>query len=192
MNTNQYLSALESLLFVSGEPLSIKKIAEVFGVSDDEVSRIIASLRHKYESEESGLSLVSLDGSVQLVTKKSNATLIESFAKSQMQESLSKPSLEVLSVVAYRGPISRGEIELIRGVNCSMTIRNLLLRGLIDREASFDERRGFIYTIALAFLKELGLASREELPEYATLSQDARLVISQEKELSHNMQTMVQ
>ena len=93
-----------------------------------------------------------------------------------MQESLSKAALEVLAVIAYRGPIARAEIEAVRGVNCSVTVRNLLMRGLIDRYENADDSRGYLYSVSFPFLRELGLSSVAELPDYETLTHDERLL----------------
>jgi segregation and condensation protein B len=94
-----------------------------------------------------------------------------------MQESLSKAALEVLAVIAYRGPIARAEIEAIRGVNCSVTLRNLLMRALIERKENETDARGYLYSISFQFLKSLGLQSITELPEYTSLMHDERVLV---------------
>lgn len=176
MNTREVMSAIESILFVHGEPLALARLVQVLEISEEEALHGLESLVEKYEALENGLSLVRLDDHVQLATKSLNAPYIEKFAKSAMQESLSKAALEVLSVIAYRGPIARSEIEAIRGVNCSVTLRNLLIRELIERKENEDDARGYLYSISFHFLKELGLQSASELPDYETLIHDERLL----------------
>lgn len=176
MSLQEIISSIESILFMSGEPLSVVRLAQVLEVSEEEIMRGLEGLVKEYESSLRGLSLVRKDDHVQLVTKSANAAHIENFAKSAMQESLSKPALEVLSVIAYRGPIARSEIEAIRGVNCNVTLRNLLMRELIERRENADDARGYLYSISFQFLKELGLQSVSELPDYESLTRDERLL----------------
>ena len=119
---------------------------------------------------------------VELATKKEHLHLVETFTKSFLQESLSKAALEVLAIVAYRAPISRSSIEAIRGVNCSFTIRNLLLRGLIEREENPEDAREYVYHPSFALLEKLGMSSKEHLPDYAALAHDERVEALVEKE----------
>lgn len=176
MSVQEITSAIESILFISGEPLSVARLMVVLEVSEEEMLSGLESLVKRYEDAASGLSLVRKDDYVQLVTKSGNASFAEKFAKSAMQESLSKAALEVLAVIAYRGPIARSEIEMVRGVNCSVTLRNLLMRELIERKENADDARGYLYTVSFQFLKELGLQSASELPDYEALIRDERLL----------------
>jgi segregation and condensation protein B len=102
--------------------------------------------------------------------------------KSELQDSLSNAAMEVVSIVAYRGPVSKTEIEAIRGVNCAYTLRNLLLRGLIERSDNPNDSRGYVYSISFDFLKKLGIEDVKKLPEYGILSVDERInsIISKE------------
>jgi segregation and condensation protein B len=95
--------------------------------------------------------------------------------KNELQDSLSNAAAEVVSIVAYKGPISRIEIEAIRGVNCSYTLRSLLLRGLIERNDNPGDGRGYIYSISFDFLKKLGISDVKKLPDYDILSADERM-----------------
>lgn len=171
------MSAIESILFVHGdEPLAVTRLMQALALPEEKILEGLEGLVDKYDHPESGLSLVRLEEQVQLTTKGDNAIYIEQFAKSALQESLSKAALEVLAVIAYRGPIARAEIESIRGVNCSVTLRNLLIRELIERKENEDDARGYLYNISFQFLRELGLQSAEELPEYEALIHDERLL----------------
>ncbi|MEK9151650.1 MAG: SMC-Scp complex subunit ScpB [Patescibacteria group bacterium] len=171
-------AALESLLFVSGEPLSFGRLAKTLRADEDDVAAHLRALSEKYAHDaQCGLQLVVKDRKAMLATKPENAAFIESLTKSSLQEHLSKPALEVLAIVAYRTPITRAEIEAIRGVNCSFTLRNLLLRDLIERQGNPADARGYIYLPTFRFLQSLGLKNAGELPDHATLSRDARLTM---------------
>ena len=177
------LSALESLLFVSGEPVSVSRISKTLEISEEEVKAALEELAKKYaEDSERGLMLVRDDKTVLLATKPENALIVESLTKSALQENMSKAALEVLAIIAYRAPIARAEIDAIRGVNCSFTLRNLLLRDLISREGNPSDSRGYLYRPTLRFLQVLGIEQVSELPQYEALSQDERLRMILEQE----------
>ena len=167
-------SVLEALLFVSAEPVALERLIAVLGVERDALEEALSGLVEEYARPGRGLSLVFHDGVVELVTKPGHAPLIEDWQKTATQETLSKVALEVLAVVAYRGPVSRIEIEAVRGVNCQFSLRNLLMRGLIERRDD-EGVRGYSYVVSLDFLKHLGLERVEDLPEYTALAQDERL-----------------
>lgn len=170
------ISALESLLFVSGEPLAFLRLAKILKISDEETKICVQKLAEKYERDpESGLQLIVKDKKVMLATKPENASFVDALTKSTLQENLSKAGLEVLSIIAYRAPITRMEIETIRGVNCSFTLRNLLLRDLIERQGNPEDARGYVYFPTFKFLQLLGMKDITELPDYKILSQDERL-----------------
>lgn len=192
MITDTLLSAFESLLFVSGEPLSHTRLAKTLALSEAEVSELVEVMAKRYqERAESGLMLVRDDHSVMLTTKPSNAVAVEALTKSALQENMSKAALEVLAIIAYRAPVSRAEIDAIRGVNCSFTLRNLLLRDLISREGNPNDSRGYLYRPTLRFLQVIGLEKTTELPDYETLSKDERLQIILEEETSVTEATAV-
>ena len=110
-----------------------------------------------------------------MATSPDNASFVDKVVKSDLQETLSNASLEVLSIVAYRGPISRTEIEAIRGVNCTYTLRNLLMRGLVERIDNPKDLRGYVYKISFEFLKKLGIDDVKKLPDFENLNKDERI-----------------
>jgi segregation and condensation protein B len=176
MPNQELLSAIESILFVSGEPLSLVRLAKILNSTEEEMSELVGILARSYsENTASGLMLLQENKTVLLATKQKNATYIEDVTKSTLQEGMSKAALEVLSIIAYRAPIARVEIDAIRGVNCSFTLRNLLLRDLISREGNPSDSRGYLYRPTLRFLQVLGMESVADLPDFKTLSQDERL-----------------
>lgn len=171
----QQVAQLEALLYVSGEALEKKKIEELLGVNTEVLAVISRVLRERYQDGHSGLMLIEHGDVLEIATKPDYAMLIEKFTKSFLQEKLSRAALEVLAIIAYRGPITRATIESIRGVNCSFTLRNLLIRGLITRIENPKDNREYVYTASLSLLEKLGIASQNELPDFSSLSQDVRL-----------------
>lgn len=174
MEVEKIKSIIESILFVSGEPVKLGKLAKVIGVSKAEAENAIGLLRSEYETGR-GFSIVKKDDEVQLVSLPENAEYVSRLVKSEIQENLSQAALETLSIVAYRGPISRSDIEAIRGVNSSFTVRSLLLRGLLERMDNPNDSRSYLYKISFDFLKKLGLDDVSKLPDFENLSKDDRV-----------------
>lgn len=183
MKDAELQSAIEALLFVSGEAVGAETLSKATEASRESVEEALLALQDRYRVEGSGLMLAMHEGMVEIVTRPEVASLLEKFATASMQGGLSKAALEVLSVIAYRGPVSRADIEAIRGVNCQFSLRNLLLRGLIERQDD-EESRGYVYTVSMDFLKHLGLEKIEDLPQYEALSQDERLKVVVDNEES--------
>lgn len=176
MPSKNFISSLESLLFISGEPVAFTRLAKILETDEEVIEQSLQTLAVKYTNDvSSGLMLVMKDKKAVIATKPENATLIEILTKGSMQENLSRVALEVLSIIAYRAPISRTEIETIRGVNCSFTLRNLLLRDLIERQTNPTDTREYVYSPTFRLLQLLGLQSVQNLPDYDTLSVDGRL-----------------
>ena len=174
MDLDKLKSAIESILFISGEPVEIVRIAKITDVALPEVENAIMALQGEYATGR-GMIIVKKEDAVQMATAPDNAEVVSEMVKSGIQEGLSKAALEVLSIVAYRGPISRVNIEAIRGVNCSFTVRALLLRGLLERVDNPNDSRSYLYKISFEFLKKLGLSNIEKLPDFESLSQDSRI-----------------
>lgn len=175
MDTNKLKSAIESMLFISGEPLKISRIAKTTNALKPEIENALMLLAGEYASKNSGLQIIRKGDEVQMATNPDNAQYVEELIKGELQESLSAAALEVISIIAYRGPITRADIESIRGVNSSFTLRNLLLRGLIGRQVNPKDTRSYVYEITFDFLRFLGLSQPKDLPGYDALSQDSRI-----------------
>ncbi len=182
MEIERTKSAVESVLFISGEPMKISKISKIIEVSKEDVENALMLLSGDYSSQKRGIVILRKEDEVQMATNPDNAEYVDKVVKSDLQEALSNAALEVLSIIAYRGPISRTEIEAIRGVNCTYTLRNLLMRGLIERIDNPKDLRGYVYKISFEFLKKLGIDNVNKLPDFDNLSQDSRVksVINQE------------
>jgi len=175
MEIEKIKSAVESLLFISGEPMKITKLAKIIEVSKGDVENALMLLTGDYVTQNRGIAIIRKEDEVQMATSPDNALFVDKVVKSDLQESLSNASLEVLSIIAYRGPISRVEMESIRGVNCTYTLRNLMMRGLIERIDNPKDLRGYIYKISFEFLKKLGIDRVDKLPNFEELSKDSRI-----------------
>ncbi|MFA5030816.1 MAG: SMC-Scp complex subunit ScpB [Patescibacteria group bacterium] len=171
---NQLEHQIESLLFIAGKPLSTRKLADMLHAKTSEIKNAADVLLERYKEENKGIHVMRVDDNYQMATSPAQADLVETFIKSEQTGELTKPSLETLTIIAYRGPIAKTELEQIRGVNCSLILRNLLIRGLI--EASFDRKfKITVYQVTLKFLEFLGVSTTRDLPEYEKLHNDARL-----------------
>lgn len=191
MEKKQLIGALEAALFVSGEPVTLDRLERVLGLTATELSELTTSLQEKLEHDESsGLQLIRHARGLSLVTKGSYAPFMEQLTKAAIQETLSRAALEVLAIIAYRAPIARSDIEAIRGVNCSFTLRNLLLRDLIERIGNPEDSRGYLYQPTFKFLQSLGISSVADLPDFETLKDDERLLrlIAEEKSMAQSEQ----
>ncbi|MFA5135158.1 MAG: SMC-Scp complex subunit ScpB [Patescibacteria group bacterium] len=165
---------IESLLFISGKPMSAQKLAEVLGKEKDEVIREADELAEEYAAAGRGMLVQKVGSSYQMVTSPSCTHIIKDFIKSEQSGELTKPSLETLTIIAYRGPVTKAELEQIRGVNCSLIIRNLLIKGLIEAHED-REKMATVYSITFDFLRFLGLSKVEELPDFSKLNSDENL-----------------
>ncbi|MFA6995253.1 MAG: SMC-Scp complex subunit ScpB [Patescibacteria group bacterium] len=161
-------SQLESLLFVSLKPLAVKELASFLKSKPGEVEEALKNLGLDYQNNERGLTLIKNNNQYQIATSGENTALIQEFLKDETSGELSQPSLEALTIIAYRGPLTKLEIERIRGINCSLIIRNLLLRGLIEEK--FDKiKNENCYTVTHDFIRWLGLNELAALPDYEKL-----------------------
>jgi len=175
MDIDKLKSQIESILFLSGEAVKISQIVKITGAVKPEVENALMMLVQDYSGSQRGIVILRKEDEVQMATNSENAEILDQLIKSEIQENLSKAGLEVLAVVAYRGPISRIEIEAIRGVNCSFTLRSLMMRGLLERIENPKDNRGYLYKISFDFLKKMGLEWIEQLPDFENLSKDERI-----------------
>ncbi len=162
-----YKAVIEGLLFVSGdEGLSLEEICNITEKDKEEVSTLIKDLYNDYENNERGMHIEFLGNKFKLTTKVEHKEFYQKLIKEEENSILSQSSLETLAIIAYNGPITRIEIDEIRGVNSSYVVRKLLLKGLIE-ETGRAETAGKprIYNITSKFLDYFGLGSIEELPK---------------------------
>jgi segregation and condensation protein B len=164
---------IEALLFLATKPLSLLALLKALGEKGSDVEAALITLAEKKNTEESGIHLINNGDEWQLVTNPVCAELGEKLAKDE-DGALTRPSLEALTIIAYRGPVTKPEIEAIRGVNCTLILRNLLTRGLIEEEE--DSLKGqSVYSLSLEAVRFLGLHDVRELPSYEDLHQNAKI-----------------
>lgn len=160
-------SALESLLFAAGDGgLSIKQIVEVLGVDEYTATDLIDQLRLEYDQNANrGLMIVQLAGAYQLVTKKENAAYLIKLVDAPGTSTLSQAALETLAIIAYRQPITRTEIEEIRGVKTERPLQTLMSKALIKEVGRAEGTgRAYLYGTTKEFLDYFGLRSIDEMP----------------------------
>jgi segregation and condensation protein B len=163
-------SQIEAILFWKAEPISIKKLATLLNKTEDEVKATLIFLRGTLS--ERGITLIQLEDEVTLGTSKEASELIESLTKEELTKDLGKAGLETLSIILYQGPISRAEIDYIRGVNSQFILRNLLIRGLIERVDNPKDQRSFLYKPTLQLMSFIGISKIEDIPEFENVRRD--------------------
>lgn len=164
MAPNDLSSKIEALLFALGRPLSRKELAKMLDASEEEV---VAGIQALQEGRTGGITLIDDGKEVELRTTAESSALIEKIRKEEYSRDIGKAGLEALSAVLYRGPLTRSEIDFIRGVNSSQTIRTLTLRGLVRKVPNPKDERSFLYEATTELLSELGVTRAQELPDYA-------------------------
>ncbi|HOV89058.1 MAG TPA: SMC-Scp complex subunit ScpB [Candidatus Paceibacterota bacterium] len=163
---NDLSRKIEAILFIAGEPVEFQRMADLLEVTVEEIRQSFQEIQNDYQTNKRGLALIIFDDQAQLTTAPDLGETIEKFLQKILKEDLTPAALETLSIIAYKGPISRAEIDNIRGVNSSYILRNLLIRGLINREIDPNRANAFIYKISFDFLRKMGLEKIEELPDY--------------------------
>lgn len=159
-------SIIESLLFVSGEPISLARLVKITQKSEDEVLKAIDELSGDLKNQERGLRVFQNDKEIQLVTNPDLADWVSKMVESEFKEELSKASYETLAIIAFRGPLTKAAVDDVRGVNSGYILRHLLIRGLIERKNNPDDARSYVYSPSMDFWKLLGVTRKEDLPDY--------------------------
>jgi len=163
------VSQIESILFVASKPVSLRELAGAIKCKEDEIKTAIEDLKAKYNHDQSGLRILVVDDKVQMATNPDNVGLVDLFIKQEAAGELTRAQLETLTVVAYRGPITRPELEQIRGVSCALILRNLLIRGLVEGEEKVDKLLP-TYVLSMEAMRHLGITNVTELVDYDKLS----------------------
>ncbi len=172
-------AALHALLFASGEPLEKKYLAKVLDISETDLEKGLAALTASLK--DSGVTLVETEDEVELRTSPEAAELVKKLREAELSRDLGKASLETLAVVAYQGGATRGEVDWVRGVNSTTSLRTLLVRGLISGREDEKDKRRIRYSITTEALAHLGIARIEDLPRAEELRSSAAAVIAAEE-----------
>lgn len=156
---------IEAVLFWKGEPITKKRLSEMLIENETAINSALDSLEQRL-SDSSGLILIRNRDEVSLGTSPEVSKTIDALTKDELNRDLGKASLETLTIILYYGPISRTKIDNIRGVNSSFILRNLQIRGLIERQKDPKDERAFLYMPTTDLLSYLGIGKIEDLPEY--------------------------
>jgi segregation and condensation protein B len=166
-------SIIEAMLFVSGEPLTLREIAINLEATPKYVEEVLEELIEDYNIEERGIKLISINGGYQLVTKPEYSDYIQKLLKKNKRQSLSQASLESLAIIAYKQPITRIDIDEIRGVKSDSAIQRLLEKDLIKEIGRLEvPGRPILYGTSEEFLRQFGLQDLKELPSLDLFSFD--------------------
>lgn len=158
---------IEGLLFYKSAPQKKQTILKLFDISAEELSSAIIILQERLKT--GATRLVVTDEEIQLVTCSEMAPVIEAMRKTELKADIGKAGAETLAIILYQEPISRSEIDRIRGVNSSFILRNLMVRGLVERTHN-KSRGNFEFTISTSLLAHLGISKKLDLPDFATIA----------------------
>lgn len=165
MEINITKGAIEAILFASGEPVEVSRIAQAIELEHDICYRLIKSIQEKYQDEGSGFELIELDDGFQFCTKVQFADQIKRALEIKRNVPLSQAAMEILAIIAYNQPITKSFVEQVRGVDSSQTINSLAEKGLVEEAGRLDvPGRPIAYQTSQGFLRSFGLKSLAELP----------------------------
>lgn len=182
-NKNKYFSIIESLLFVSGEPLGLKNIAEIIQCDSKYTDKLLKEMTAIYEDNSRGIKLISIDDNYQLVTKPYNSEYIQKLLKTNKRQSLSQASLEALAIIAYKQPVTRIDIDEIRGVKSDRAIVSLNEKNLIKECGRLEAPgRPILYGTTEEFLRYFNLSNLEELPSLDNFVDSFKDIIEEDED----------
>ena len=161
---NRRLAEVEAILFTSGTAVSKKRLATLVHCNSEQLEAILTELTEKYK--EGGMSVLDDGANVALAVNSEVLDSIKKIQKEEIASSLSKASQETLSIIAYAGPITKTDLDFLRGVNTQYAVRRLAMRGLIHEVSGKQQRQ---YALTVASLHHLGIQKIEELPEYSKI-----------------------
>lgn len=175
---SKLIQKIEAILFYIAEPTQVSFLQKTLDVSKAEIEDSIKDLETSLK--DSGMRLVRHDDELTLVTAPEYSELIEKIIKEEREKDLGRAGIETLSIIAYKGSVSKKEIEFIRGVNSQYALRNLLLRGLVEKSASKSDERMVVYSITGDTLRYLGLSKISDLPEYDSVKKELEVAVNLE------------
>lgn len=161
---------IEALLFAYGRPLPFSKMFRILGVKEDVIKKELETLRQEYKKKNRGIDILIRETTAEMVTNPSYGSVVSKLLNFDLEERLSDSTLETLSIISYRGPISKAEIERIRGINSAYPLRNLQVRGLIIKKKDESDARLYTFEVSEKFLKHMGITNVSELPDFDDLS----------------------
>jgi len=182
VDSKDLAAQIEAILFVHGEPVTFKRLASLTKRSEKQIQESLEVIKEGLRGQSRGLDLVVGKDEIQLVTAPELSDVVEKLVKEELDTRLTPAALETLTIIAYLGPCTRALIEYIRGVNCAFMLRTLMVRGLIERKSDSQKTGGYVYQVTFDFLKHMGVASVEDLPEYEKYAELAESLINNDEE----------
>jgi len=166
MNKNKIPYAIEGILFAAGEPVKTAKLAAVLEIEIEAVEEAVRLLKYDYDTNERGFMIIDIDDGYQICSRPEYYNYIQIILGDQRRQALSNAAMEALAIIAYKQPITRGQIEYIRGVNSDSAVNRLVERGLIEECGRLDAPgRPVLYRTTQGFLRCFGLSTPKDLPE---------------------------
>lgn len=181
---NSLSKNIEAILFYKAEPLSLKKLCNILEVKEQDVKQSIQELKH--DLKDRGITLVEHEDEYTLTTSGETSEIIEKVRKDELNRDLGKAGIETLSIIIYQGPVSRAEIDYIRGVNSQFIVRNLLMRGLVEKVENEKDARSYLYKPSLQLISHLGLSKLDDMPEYEEIRKKIDLIKSENEQQNEN------
>lgn len=176
MEIKEKLGAIESVLFASGEPVEMYRLSEASGVDIGTLPAMIKLLNERYDDYGSGICIKKLDSSYQMCTREKYAPQIRIALETKKDTPLSSAALEVLTIIAYNQPVSKGFVENVRGIDSSSVVNNLAEKGLIEEAGRLDvPGKPVVYRTTAVFLRSFGMSSLSELPSLTKFRGDEQL-----------------
>lgn len=172
-------SKIEALLFYKGEAMKVKELVKLLGADKDSIESALNTLQEKLSGR--GVTLIRKEDEIQLATSREMSDIIEQIRKDELTKDLGKAGAETLAIVLYKGPVTRAEIDYIRGVNSTFILRNLLIRGLVEKVSNPKDQRSFLYKPTLELLSFLGISNIQDLPQFGEV-QDELIKFSETEE----------
>ena len=177
MGIREHRSAIEAILFASGEPVAITRISEVIGVDVPTARKLVISLSDDYENRDSGIRILKIEDSYQMTTAKEFSSFVRSALDMRRNQPLSQAALEVLAIIAYNQPVTRAFMEQIRGVDCSGVVATLCEKELIEEAGRLDlPGRPIAFRTTANFLRAFGLSGLDMLPALPADAKPAELL----------------
>ena len=165
MNIKQTEAAIEAILFASGEPISVKRLADTVEVEEETVYKICKTLQDRKKTDVSGICIVELNDSFQMCTNPDFADYIKKALEIKKNIPLSQAAMEVLAIIAYNQPVTKSFVEQVRGVESSQIVNNLVEKGLVEEAGRLDvPGRPISYKTSINFLRCFGLSGLDKLP----------------------------
>lgn len=188
MHKEKVKSIVESLLFVNEGPIQLLEISRIIEVKNKEVQQAVEELKDEFRQRDSGITIVSVAGGFQMCSAPFNEPWVKKMYSRQNKQKLSTASLETLAIIAYKQPITRIEIEAIRGVNVDGVVRNLAELGLVKTAGKKEVvGRPFLYITTRKFLEYFGINSLTDLPnleDFVNLAEKENLIKQEEQDLN--------